>query len=330
MKQWLEESLVCPRDKQSLERNENRLLCQKGHSYPVIDGVPIMLVDDETPTHDYIIDSISEAEKLQAGEPAGDFLDIEKKENEKDEIDEFVKGELPYTCGNLYFSIQHRLTRYPFGDLRLQPGNGKKLIDIGCNWGRWTIPAQQKGYDAVGIDPSLKAVLAARRISRQLGVESSFIVGDARFLPFAENTFDVAYSYSVLQHFSKENARASLSEIGRVVKSGGSSLIQMPNKYGVRQYQQHRRRGFTEGEGFDVRYWKPSELQETFENILGKTKMTADCYFGLGVQENDADMLPLKFKAVALSSRALRKASLTFKSLVKVADSVFLESTNQK
>ena len=59
----------------------------------------------------------------------------------------------------------------------------------------------------MGIDPSLDAVLAARRVSRQLGVEASFVVGDARFLPFANDSFDTVFCYSVLQHFSKENAK---------------------------------------------------------------------------------------------------------------------------
>ena len=44
--------------------------------------------------------------------------------------------------------------------------------------------AAKKGYRAVGIDPSLGAVMAARRVARQLGLEIKCIVGDARFLPF--------------------------------------------------------------------------------------------------------------------------------------------------
>jgi ubiquinone/menaquinone biosynthesis C-methylase UbiE/uncharacterized protein YbaR (Trm112 family) len=330
MKKWLEESLVCPRDKQSFEKKDNRLVCSNGHSYPVIDGIPIMLVDEEAPTHDYITDSLNEAEKIEAGEQLGEFLDLDKKENAEGEIDAFVQGEVPYTCGNLYFSVQHTLTRYPFPNIPISSGDGKRLLDVGCNWGRWTIPAQKKGYDAVGIDPSLKAVLAARRISRQLGVDPSFIVGDARFLPFADDCFDLVFSYGVMQHFSKENAKISLIEMSRVLKAKATSMIQMPNKYGVRQYQQHRRRGFTEGEGFEIRYWTPSELLETFEKTFGKTKMSADCYFGLSIQGSDSDMLPLKYKAVVYSSQVLRKSSRVFTPLVKVADSVFLESVNQK
>jgi ubiquinone/menaquinone biosynthesis C-methylase UbiE len=55
------------------------------------------------------------------------------------------------------------------------------------------------------------------------------VVGDARFLPFADNSFNTVFSYSVFQHFSKENTKISLDEAARVLKKNGKSLIQMPN-----------------------------------------------------------------------------------------------------
>ena len=62
----------------------------------------------------------------------------------------------------------------------------------------------------VGIDPSLKGVLAARRVSRQLGVEGHFLVADGRFLPFAPRLLSRVFSYSVLQHLSKDNVQIVL------------------------------------------------------------------------------------------------------------------------
>ncbi len=319
MNDWLRRRLVCPRDKQKLEFSENKLICPENHTYPVFDGIPVMLVDEADVTHDYINRTLEKIAQTQ--ERDSENHDSEST-SDKNEIDAFVQGEVPYTSGNLYFSVQHKLTRYPIPETRLRNGTGERLLDIGCNWGRWSIAAAQKGYKPVGIDPSLDAVLAARRVSRQLGVETDFVVGDARFLPFADNTFDTVFSYGVFQHFSKENVKISLDEVVRVLKPGGSTLFQMPNKYGIRQYQQHRRRGFTEGEGFEVRYWTPAELMETFEKKFGATKMTTDCYFGLGIQAKDADLLPPHYKMVVYSSEILRKISGVIKPLTKVADSV--------
>ncbi len=325
MNDWLRSHLVCPRDKRKLEFSENQLICPEKHIYPVYDDIPVMLVDDVEVTHDYINRTLEKIANTDgaAAENNGSL-------NGSDKIDEYVQGEVPYTSGTMYFSVQHKLTRYPIPHTRLWQGNGERLLDIGCNWGRWSIAAARKGFKPVGIDPSLDAVLAARRVSRQLKADTTFVVGDARFLPFADDAFDTVFSYGVFQHFSKENVRISLDEVVRVLKPGGKTLVQMPNKYGVRQYYNYRRRGFTEGEGFDVRYWTPSELLETFEKKIGATKMTTDCYFGLGIQPSDVDLLPPHFKAVVYSSEILRKISGVIKPLMKVADSVYLESINRK
>ena len=66
--------------------------------------------------------------------------------------------------------------------------------------GRWSIAAARKGFSVVGIDPSLGAVMAARRIAKELNLDIKYLVADGRFLPFRERQFKVAYSYSVLQH----------------------------------------------------------------------------------------------------------------------------------
>ncbi|HEY8560617.1 MAG TPA: methyltransferase domain-containing protein [Pyrinomonadaceae bacterium] len=327
MNEWLQSRLVCPRDKEPLKFSENRLTCPRGHVYPVFEDIPVMLVDDAEITHDYINRTL---EKIAGARSAPAENQNPPNGSDKNEIDAFVQGEVPYTSGNLYFSVQHKLTRYPIPECRLPVGRGERLLDIGCNWGRWSIAAARKGYRPIGLDPSLDAVLAARRVSRQLGIETDFLVGDARFLPFADDSFDAVFSYGVFQHFSKENVRTSLDEVVRVLKPNGKTLFQMPNKYGIRQYQQHRRRGFTEGEGFEVRYWTPAELIETFERRFGATEMTTDCYFGLGIQASDVDLLPLHYKMVVYSSELLRKISGVIKPLTKVADSVYLESENRK
>jgi len=322
MDQWLIEHLVCPRDKQELDMENDGLICELGHVYPVVDGIPIMLVEDAESTHGYIQQTLDDVAK-------GVFeADVPISENGA--VDPFVQAEVPYTSGNLYFAVQHMLTRYPIPETRLWQGAGERLLDIGCNWGRWTIAASLKNFKPVGMDPSLKAVMAARRVSKQLNAEAIFIVGDARFLPFADDSFDVVFSYGVYQHLSKDNVRVSLDEVRRVLKTSGLTLFQMPNKYGIRQYQQHRRRGFTEGKDFEVRYWTPAELMGTFTEKLGPTEMFTDCYFGLGIQASDIDLLPLKFKIVVTASEALRKLSSVLPPLMKVADSVYLRSVNEK
>lgn len=327
MNQWLRDRLVCPVDKEKLETSGDKLICSKQHIYHVVSDIPVMLIENVETTHGYITSTLEKVSKIQSGEQKLNELDNGHNQNG---VDEFVQNEIPYTSGNLYINLKNRLTRYPIPEFRLPQGNGERLLDIGCNWGRWTVAASQKGYKVIGIDPSLDAVLAARRVSRQLGVEADFVVGDARFLPFATDAFDIVFSYGVFQHFSKENAKISFDEITRVLKKDGETLLQMPNRFGIRSYYQLWRRGFAEGEGFDIRYWTPSELMKTFEKKFGETEMTTDCYFGLGIQGSDADLLPLHYKMIVHSSEVLRKISRLIKPLTKVADSIYLKSVNRK
>ena len=324
MNKRLREILVCPRDKRALENSGDQLVCGEGHGYPVIDDIPVMLLDEIEPTHHYITETLT-----AVGEHGAAPTSIAGAEN-GERIDPFVQYEVPHTCGNLYFPIRYKLDRYPIPELRLPDGHGKRLLDVGCNWGRWTVAAALKGYQPIGIDPSLKAVMAARNVCRQSNVSADLVVADARHLPFADDSFDVAFSYLVLQSFAKENARIALKEIARALRPDGTALIQMPNKFGLRSIYQQIRRGFREGENFDIRYWTLAELQRAFESEFGATAISADCFFGLGLQKNDIDLLPARFRAVVHSSEFVRRASMKLPWLVNFADSVYLRSTNQK
>jgi ubiquinone/menaquinone biosynthesis C-methylase UbiE/uncharacterized protein YbaR (Trm112 family) len=325
MDPWLREHLVCPRDKTRLHGNTSQLHCAHGHTYPIADGIPILLVEEATTTHDAITKTLAAVREQDPAEPARPGA----AEDTAATVDSFVQAEVPYTCGILYFPLQHGLKRYPIPEMRLPPGNGERLLDVGCNWGRWSISAARRGYRPVGIDPSLEAVRAARRVCAQLEVEATFLVADARFLPFVDGSFEVGFSYGVLQHFSKENARIALDELSRVTRRGAPVVVQMPNKIGLRSLQQRWRRGFSEGEGFEVRYWSPEELLATFEARFGATKLTADCYFGLGLQGADRDLLPWRYRCIVSLSEFLRRTSRLLPPLTRIADSVYLSTHNQ-
>ncbi len=88
------------------------------------------------------------------------------------------------TSGILYKHAVGRLHDYPIPEIRLADGQGKVLLDIGCSWGRWSMASVKKGYVPAGLDPSLGAVLAAKRLAKRLGLPFHGVVADARFLPF--------------------------------------------------------------------------------------------------------------------------------------------------
>ena len=327
-------ALACPRDHYPLTQNDSRLSCAANHGYPVIDGIPILLVDDASQTHGAAYASLRArredgpyfVDSLGCTPEERDAIRREIAAGGPSKVDPVISYMVAQTNGLLYRPVIGKLSRYPIPELRLDDGDGRLFLDIGCNWGRWSIAAARKGYRVVGIDPSLGAVAAARRLAERLEIDACYIVADARYLPFPDASFDIVFSYSVLQHFAKENVKVALREIARMIEPAGTSFIQMPNAFGIRSLQHQVMRGFRPARDFEIRYWTPRELLRTFETLIGPTDLSADGYFGLGIQPTDVDLLPFKYRVVVRASEKLRTASLKARWMARFADSVYLKS----
>ncbi len=321
MDPWLSHHIVCPRDKTLLKETAGGLRCAGGHSYPVVEGIPVLLLDDVEPTHTECAKNVSaaigQAQAEKSEKPAGAY----------GSVDPYVQREIVGTCGIMYKGLINRLKRYPIPNFPLPDAEGLHLLDIGCSWGRWSISAARKGYRPVGLDPSLEAVLSARRVIEQMGdVSACFVVGDARHLPFAPESFDVVFSYSVLQHFNTKSLEETLSEITRVLAPNGKTLIQMANACGVRNSYSQLKKILKKPDLFDVRYWRPSQMKRLFETFIGPTTLSVDGYFTLNPQTSDLNLLPAPYRLVVLLSEILKRGSRRVPQLLTFADSLYVES----
>jgi len=285
-----------------------------------VEGIPILLVSDVEQTH-------IEGSRALAVAETGDLSQLRQFHVGPGEIDPFVKDVIAATNGGLYLHLVGNLKEYPIPELRLPPGEGKLFLEIGCNWGRWCIAAARAGYRPIGIDPSLKGIRAARRVAKQLGVDAFYIVGDGRYLPFPDSAIDEVFSYSVLQHLSKDHVRLILAEIRRVLIPGGESLVQLPNALGARCLFHQARRGFREARDFEVRYWTIPEMKSTFSNSVGRTRITVDGYLSLNAQISDVRFLPKRYQALVYTSETLRRVSQFFTPLCYIADSLYVTAT---
>jgi SAM-dependent methyltransferase len=306
-----------------------------------VDGIPVMLLEDHPYTLWVAAASVASAKAPvpEAGSIAAyrlDTLGISPEQRTELEqliaagrsaVDPVVGMLVGATNGILYKELIGKLPEYPIPELRLPRAQGKRLLDVGCSWGRWSIAAARKGYDVVGVDPSLGALLAAKRAARALGVEPRFVCADARYLPFPAGTFNVTFSYSVLQHFSKSDARLALAAMRSVLAPGGSAFVQMPNQIGVRCLYHQARRGFREAVDFEVRYWSAGELKRSFEQIFGQAELETDCFFGLGLQASDRALFRRPVRYLISSSELLRALSQRIKPLTLLADSLYVRAS---
>jgi len=311
--------LVCPRHRIPLAKHESDLVCPRGDRYAIIDGIPILLLSEASQTH---IEGTRSLEVARQGSSAA----LPQFNVLPGAIDPFVQNAIGATNGSLYQHLVGKMKEYPVPHLRLPAGEGKLFLEIGCSWGRWCIAAARQGYRPVGVDPSLKGIRAARRVAAQLGVRAHYIVADGRHLPFADETFSEVFSYSVLQHISRSEVRATLGEIKRVLLAGGGSLVQMPNALGIRCLYHQIRRRFREARDFEVRYWTPRQLRSTFSAAVGPSRLFVDGFFSLNAQFSDLRFLPRKYRALVRVSDFLRRASLKISSLSYFADSLYVAS----
>ncbi len=152
-------------------------------------------------------------------------------------------------------------------------------------------------------------------------------MADARFLPLPQDGVDSIYSYSVLQHFSHQDAAMAIAEMGRVLKRGGIAKVQMPTRFGLRCLYHQARRGFRTAIDFEVRYWTIGALAEVFARHIGDARFEVDGYFGIGLQPIDEPLMTPVLRRVLQASERLKAISRRIGPLTRVADSVFVEAT---
>jgi SAM-dependent methyltransferase len=98
---------------------------------------------------------------------------------------------------------------------------GGLVLDVGCGTGQLAAAIAAAGFDTFGVD--LSASMVAR--ARQRGLLGTY-AGVTTALPFAANSFDLALTVATLHHLeTPARVAATVSEMGRVVKSGGFVVL---------------------------------------------------------------------------------------------------------
>src|SRR3954454_14056370 len=157
--------LVCPRDKKPFPQvTDSSLTCTAGHRYPIVRGIPVFLIGEASETHGVCGTSQKRAHEQN------DFGEDDWRPSANDPVHPAVQRMVSAAGGSLYKDLVGNLRDYPIPEIRLPAATGERLLDVGCNWGRWTIAAARKGYRVTGMDPDLGAVLASQS-SRAVGRE---------------------------------------------------------------------------------------------------------------------------------------------------------------
>jgi len=116
---------------------------------------------------------------------------------------------------------------------------GVRVLEIGSGTGTLLSRLRGRGVDITGVDVNADLVAEARRWHGELPIQQ--VQGTS--LPFPSRSFDVVMSFDVFEHISDSDAH--LREVRRVLRPGGTYLIQTPNKWTNVVFETIRWRSFT-------------------------------------------------------------------------------------
>lgn len=102
----------------------------------------------------------------------------------------------------------------------------KVVADVACGEGYGSDLLARRAKSTLGIDADPGTLEAARRKYGREGL--SFVQGDARALPLADDSLDLLVSFETLEHLADQEAM--VSEIARVTRPDGLAVISTPDR----------------------------------------------------------------------------------------------------
>ncbi|WP_272501886.1 class I SAM-dependent methyltransferase [Salinibacter ruber] len=142
-----------------------------------------------------------------------------------------------------------------------------RIVDLGCGHGDYVYHLRELGYENVeGVDVSQEQI----ELARALGLEGIVCDEIEEYLRGQEpDSIDVVLLIDVLEHLDRSKLFSVMDEVSRVLRSGGTCLVHVPNALGLF--------------GMRVRYgdlthelaFTPSTMNQLF-NTVGFSDV--DCY----------------------------------------------------
>ena len=115
--------------------------------------------------------------------------------------------------------------QFALRQLAVTPGDS--LLDLGCGWGRHSLPLAARGLRVTGLDVSHELLLLARHHARRLGVTVHWVEGDIADVPLRGPFDAVAQFCSNLLTWSPDasHARVLLERVAGLLRPGGRLLF---------------------------------------------------------------------------------------------------------
>jgi SAM-dependent methyltransferase len=108
-----------------------------------------------------------------------------------------------------------------------------QYLEIGCGTGRFTSLVADKGIALTAIDIAIEMLTATKSKLREQRsrVDVKLLRADARTMPFANESFDVVFSFNVINHVP--HYERVIDEAARVLKPNGVLVVGFPSMWSL-------------------------------------------------------------------------------------------------
>lgn len=248
-------------------------------------------------------------------------------------IPRYIQEMIAATNGRHYQGLVGRLKTLPIPELPEKVKEEARakaktpwMLDIGSGWGRWLLAGANAGFVPVGLELKLEPAKVARDLLKAKGRRAFVVVADAGKPPFAPDSFDAIWSFSVLQHLHRRRAKACLERCAELLKKGGLLAIELPTKFGIRnQFIRHDQEKEEDNyESWVVRYYTRREVDKLLEKRYARPRIEPHAFGGIGYLPVDLKFVPWKFRLLVLFSETLRHLCKALPFLTNWADSWYI------
>lgn len=107
---------------------------------------------------------------------------------------------------------------------------GKQVLEVGCGGAQCSRWLRAQGVEATALDVSQGMLDEATRLNTATGIEVPLVLGDARDLPFAAQSFDVVFTaYGALPFVAEDDVVHA--EVARILRPGGRWVFSITHPF---------------------------------------------------------------------------------------------------
>jgi uncharacterized protein YbaR (Trm112 family) len=123
-----------------------------------------------------------------------------------------------------------------------------------------------------------------------------------------------------------------LHHINRILRNAGYTVLEFPNKDGIRNRFVHRKYFDLTNDDYnswDVRYYSIGEYKDVFNLFLRNFSFTAHSFIGIGILPEDLKYVSKKNYIPVLVSVILTRLANRFKHFSRFADSIYINASKK-